>query len=81
MHSASLDCTELYHTALNCTIVHGAAHSRFRGSVNCGDPLIENRFKVANFLCEVQEASSVFLSGPKWPRGHLGSLYWLKRAF
>ena len=56
------------------------AHSRFRGSVNCWAPSMENRFQVAFFLFEVQKASSLFLSGPKWPRAHLGFLHWPQRA-
>ena len=36
------------------------AHSRFRGSVNCGDPTMENRFQVAKFLFEARKASSLF---------------------
>ena len=36
------------------------AHSCFRGSENCGAPSIENRFQVANFLINVQKASSLF---------------------
>ena len=36
------------------------AHSRFRGSVNCGDPTMDNRFQVAKFLFEARKASSLF---------------------
>ena len=31
-------------------ICHRTVHNRFRGSVNCGAPSMENSFKVANFL-------------------------------
>ena len=55
-------------------------HSCFRGSVNCGALSMENRFQVVKFLFEVLKASSLFLSGPKWPRGHSGCLYWPQRA-
>ena len=56
------------------------AHSRFRGSVNCGAPTMENRFKVTIFYLKSKRLL-VFLSGPKWPRGHLGCLYWPQRVF
>ena len=35
-------------------------HSRFRGSVNCGAPSMENSFQVAKFIYEDQNASSLF---------------------
>ena len=38
-----------------------AVHSRFSGSVNCGDPTMENSFEVAEFLFEAREASSLFV--------------------
>ena len=56
------------------------SHSRFRGSVNCGAPSIENKFQVAKFSFVVRKSSS-FLSGPKWPRGHSGCLYWPQIVF
>ena len=36
------------------------AHSRFRGSVNCGAPSMENKFQVVKFSYEVQKSSSLF---------------------
>ena len=35
-------------------------HIRFRGSVNCWAPSMENCFQVAKFVFEVQKASSLF---------------------
>ena len=37
-----------------------SVHSRFRGSVICGAPSMENRFQVAKFLFKVRKASSLF---------------------
>ena len=36
-------------------------HSRFRGSVNCWDPAMENRFQVTIFLFKVWKASILFV--------------------
>ena len=65
-YSAEMYGTELY---CNCNEVN----SRFRGSVICGVPLVENKFQVAKFYLK-SESFLVFLSGPKWPRGHMLSV-------
>ena len=45
--------------------------------MNCGAPAIENRFQATKSLFDAQKASSFFfVFGLKWPRGHLGCLYW-----
>ena len=42
-------------------------HSCFRGSMHCGTPTMKNSCQVTQILLDVQNASSVFLPGPKWP--------------
>ena len=49
-------------------ILANLAHSRFRGSVNCGDPSMENRF-------QVRKASSIFVWS-KMAQGSLGLPVW-----
>ena len=60
----ALHCTIVKYTALNCNILHcttlyciefslTTVHSCFRGSVNCWNPSMENRFQVVIFLFEV----------------------------
>ena len=52
-------------TSLQCIMGELAGHSRFRTSVNCGAPSMENRFQVANFNLK-SERLPVFFSGWKW---------------
>ena len=54
--TAAAATSAIYHTPPPAQIIYfltSLAHSRFRGSVNCWDPSMENRFQVANFLFEV----------------------------
>ena len=42
-------------------------HSRFRGPVNCGAPLMNNTFQIAKFSFEVRKSSSLFCTVQNGP--------------
>ena len=50
---------ELYPLYSNTLDSRHPTHSRFRGSVNCVAPTMENSFQVAKYLFKVQKASSL----------------------